>query len=47
MRRIPVRLRLTLAFAGAVAVVLAGTGLFVYLQQASALDQTAFVARCW
>jgi two-component system OmpR family sensor kinase len=40
MSRLPIRLRLTFAFAGAVAVVLAATGSFVYLQQASALDQT-------
>jgi signal transduction histidine kinase len=40
VRRLPIRLRLTLAFAGAVAVVLAVTGLLVYLKQASALDQT-------
>ena len=40
MSRLPIRLRLTLAFAVAVAAVLAATGLFVYSQQASALDQT-------
>jgi two-component system, OmpR family, sensor kinase len=38
--RLPVRLRVTLAFAGVMAVVLAATGLFVYLRMASELDAT-------
>lgn len=37
--RIPIRLRLTLAFALVMAVVLAATGLFVYVRLASTLDQ--------
>jgi len=40
VKGLPIRLRLTLAFAVAVGVVLAATGLFVYLQQESALDRT-------
>src|SRR3954453_21918337 len=36
--RLPVRLRVTLAFAGVMALVLAATGLFVYLRLASELD---------
>jgi len=38
--RMPVRLRLTAAFAGAMAVVLLATGLFVYLRLGSELDAT-------
>jgi signal transduction histidine kinase len=38
--RLPVRLRVTLAFAGVMAVVLAASGLFVYLRMASELDAT-------
>jgi signal transduction histidine kinase len=38
--RIPIRLRLTLAFALAMAGVLAATGLFLYLRLGSALDRT-------
>ncbi len=38
MKRLPVRIRLTLAFAGVMAVVLAATGLFVYLRYESQLD---------
>lgn len=40
MTRLPVRWRLTLAFAVVMAVVLAATGLFVYRRQATSLDQT-------
>jgi heavy metal sensor kinase len=36
--RLPIRLRVTLAFAGVMAVVLAATGLFVYLRLAAELD---------
>ena len=32
MRRLPIKLKLTLAFAGIMALVLAGTGLFFYLR---------------
>jgi two-component system OmpR family sensor kinase len=38
LRRLPIRLRLTVAFAGAMALVLAGTGAFVYLRMENALD---------
>jgi two-component system, OmpR family, sensor kinase len=38
MRRLPVRVRLTLAFALVMAVLLAATGLFVYQRQESSLD---------
>jgi two-component system, OmpR family, sensor kinase len=38
--RLPLRLRLTLAFAGVMALVLAATGLFVYLRLESELDAT-------
>lgn len=38
--RLPVRLRVTLAFAGVMAVLLAATGLFVYLRLAAELDAT-------
>src|SRR5215210_1562729 len=38
MRRLPIRLRLTLAFATAMAVVLAATGGFVYFRLSSSLD---------
>ncbi len=40
MRRLPIRLKLTLAFAGVMAVVLAATGLLVYLRLDSELDAT-------
>ena len=40
MRRPPIRLRLALAFAGVMAVVLAATGLFLYLHLRSDLDRT-------
>jgi heavy metal sensor kinase len=40
LARVPIRLRLTLAFAAAMAVVLAATGLFVYLRLGAALDRT-------
>jgi two-component system OmpR family sensor kinase len=39
MKGLPVRLRLTLAFAVVMAVVLAATGVFVYQRQQSSLDQ--------
>jgi two-component system OmpR family sensor kinase len=39
MNRIPIRIRLTLFFAAAMAVVLAAVGLFVYLRVASDLDR--------
>jgi two-component system OmpR family sensor kinase len=38
LSRIPVRIRVTLAFAGVMAVVLAGTGLFLYLRLTAELD---------
>jgi two-component system OmpR family sensor kinase len=38
--RLPVRLRVTLAFAGVMTIVLAATGLFVYLRLESELDAT-------
>jgi signal transduction histidine kinase len=41
MSRVPVRIRLVLAFAAVMAVVLAGTGLFVYDRLADDLDDTA------
>ncbi|HEU0023888.1 MAG TPA: ATP-binding protein [Thermoleophilaceae bacterium] len=40
MRRLPIRLKLTLAFAGVMAVVLAATGLFLYLRLEAELDNT-------
>src|SRR3954447_22222813 len=40
LRRLPIRARLTLAFAAAMAVVLAGTGTFVYLRMKSDLEAT-------
>jgi heavy metal sensor kinase len=40
LARMPIRLRLTLAFAAAMAVVLLATGLFLYLRLGAALDQT-------
>jgi two-component system OmpR family sensor kinase len=40
VRRPPIRLRLALAFAGVMAVVLAATGLFLYLHLRSDLDRT-------
>ena len=40
MSRVPIRLRLTLAFAGVMALVLAATGAFLYLRLASSLDRT-------
>ena len=40
MSRIPIRIRLTLFFAVAMAIVLAAVGLFVYLRVASDLDRT-------
>jgi two-component system, OmpR family, sensor kinase len=40
MSRMPIRVRLTLAFALAMAVVLGATGLFLYLRLGSALDRT-------
>lgn len=39
MSRLPIRIRLTLAFAAVVAAVLGGTGLFLYLRLESNLDQ--------
>ena len=40
LRRLPIRLRLTLAFAAAMALVLAGTGAFVYLRMENALNSS-------
>jgi two-component system, OmpR family, sensor kinase len=40
VRRLPIRLRLTLAFAAAMAVMLAATGAFLYVRLASSLDET-------
>ena len=40
VERTPIRIRLTLAFAVVMAVVLGATGLFVYIRLESALDQT-------
>jgi two-component system, OmpR family, sensor kinase len=40
LARLPIRLRVTLAFAVAMAIVLAGTGVFLYLRLGSALDRT-------
>jgi signal transduction histidine kinase len=40
MGRLPIRIRLTLAFALVMALVLAATGLFLYLRLASGLDRT-------
>ncbi|MBA2343043.1 MAG: hypothetical protein H0V85_06270, partial [Thermoleophilaceae bacterium] len=38
--RLPVRLRVTLAFAGVMALVLAATGAFVYLRLGDELDES-------
>jgi hypothetical protein len=40
MRRLPIKLRVTAAFAAAMAVLLGGLGLFVYLRSESNLDRT-------
>src|SRR2546421_10271511 len=40
LRRLPIRLRLTLAFAAAMTLVLAGTGAFVYFKMENALDNS-------
>jgi heavy metal sensor kinase len=40
MNRLPIRVRLTLAFAVAMAIVLAATGAFVYFRLASSLDES-------
>jgi two-component system, OmpR family, sensor kinase len=40
LARVPIRLRLTLVFAAAMAVVLLATGLFLYLRLGTVLDQT-------
>src|SRR4051812_35664437 len=40
MARVPIRLRLALVFAVVMAIVLSGTGLFLYLQFRSDLDAT-------
>jgi signal transduction histidine kinase len=40
LARLPIRLRVTLAFAVAMAIVLAATGVFLYLRLGSALDRT-------
>jgi heavy metal sensor kinase len=40
MSRLPVRVRVTLAFAGVIAVLLAATGLFLYLRLGAELDAT-------
>ena len=40
MKRIPIRLRVTLAFAGVMAVVLAGVGLFLYLRFEAQLNHS-------
>lgn len=40
LAHVPIRLRVTLAFAVAMAIVLAATGLFLYLRLGSALDRT-------
>ena len=39
MSRLPIRVRLTLAFALAMAVVLAATGAFLYMRLQSSLDE--------
>ncbi len=44
MRRLPIRLRLTAAFAAATLLVLAGTGLFVYLRLKSDLNESVTAA---
>jgi two-component system, OmpR family, sensor kinase len=44
VRRLPIRLRLTAAFAAAMLVVLAGTGLFVYLRLKSDLNESVDAA---
>src|SRR5687767_10101622 len=40
MSRLPVRVRVTLAFAGVMALLLAATGLFLYLRLGAELDAT-------
>ena len=40
MRRVPIRVKLTLAFAGVMAVVLGATGLFLYLRFEVVIDET-------
>jgi signal transduction histidine kinase len=40
VRRLPIRLRLTFAFAGAMAILLGATGAFVYLRLGSSIDAT-------
>src|SRR5215218_7732623 len=40
LSRLPIRLRVTLVFAGIMAIVLAGTGLFLRLRLESSLDQS-------
>jgi heavy metal sensor kinase len=40
MRRIPIRIRITLAFAGVMAILLVALGLFIYLRFESQLDET-------
>jgi len=40
MKRLPIRTRITLAFAAVMAIVLAGVGLFLYLRLESELDQS-------
>ncbi len=40
MSRIPIRLRVTLVFAAVMAVVLAATGLFLYLRLESSLNRS-------
>ena len=44
MSRLPIRLRLTAAFAAAMLLVLAGTGLFVYLRLKSDLNESVTAA---
>ncbi|HEX2103687.1 MAG TPA: phytase [Solirubrobacteraceae bacterium] len=44
MRRLPITIRLTLVFAAVMAVVLAGTGLFLYLRLGAELDRAIEVA---
>ena len=40
MKRVPIRLRVTLAFAGVMAIVFAAVGLFLYLRLESQLDES-------